>query len=219
LSTNKDLNLVHTIFKAEFLLSYNKCIFWSKNEILILSDLHLGKASHFRKNGISVTNNLIEAEFENLEKCIATFQPKKVIIVGDLFHSYANNEVELFGTWIKKNKTIQWHLVKGNHDILKEEVYKNLGLQTHLQLQIDDIVFAHQPPIKFYEKLYYITGHVHPAIKVPIGKTKQKSLPCFFFGQQHAILPSFGLFTGNYTIKPSKKDVVYAITANSVIKI
>lgn len=213
------MNLIHNILDAEFLLSYHKCIFWTNKEILIISDLHFGKASHFRKNGVGVTINLIEAEFENLEDCILTFLPKKIIVVGDLFHSYANNEVELFGHWIKKFHNIQWHLIKGNHDILGEEIYKNLGLQTHLQLQINNILFIHEVPKILNEKLYYVTGHIHPAIKVSIGKTNQKSLPCFFFAPQHAILPSFGLFTGNYTIKPSKKDVVYAITANTVIKV
>lgn len=196
-----------------------KCLSWENEGILILSDTHIGKTSHFRKNGISISIELITAELENLSNAINAFKPKKIIVVGDLFHSHMNNEIAIFECWIKDYQTIEWHLVKGNHDILPDEVYNNLWLRVHHQLPIKNIVFTHELPKNIDASSYYITGHIHPAIKVNIGKTKQKLLPCFYFGQQHAILPSFGLFTGNFTIKPLKNDSVFAVTPNAVLKI
>lgn len=211
--------IVHIINQESFFLYPCKLMFWKSEETVILSDIHIGKASHFRKNGIGITASLFKAEIEKLENCILKYNPQKVIIVGDLFHSYKNNEVELFGNWIKQFQYIEWHLVKGNHDILPENEYSNIGIATHLQLQIKNIVFTHELPQKAQEHIYYITGHIHPSIKVAIGKNNQKTLPCFFFGQQHAILPSFGLFTGTHTVKPTKKDCVYAITPHALIKV
>jgi hypothetical protein len=45
------------------------------------------------------------------------------------------------------------------------------------------------------------------------------TLPCFYFGEKYAVLPAFSAFTGLAKIRPSKKDHVFALVENSVIKV
>ena len=47
----------------ELFLLVQKAIYWPKEKLLILSDWHLGKASHFRKEGVYAPKELNEAAF------------------------------------------------------------------------------------------------------------------------------------------------------------
>jgi hypothetical protein len=43
-------------------------------------------------------------------------------------------------------------------------------------------------------------------------------LPCFYFTEKYAILPAFSRFTGLYKLRPNKKDNIFALVENQVIK-
>ncbi|MBK7884096.1 MAG: hypothetical protein IPJ81_10085 [Chitinophagaceae bacterium] len=89
----------HKIHNHTFILSGNRCIFWEEKKSLILSDLHLGKTGHFRKNGIAVPQNIYKDDMHRLVDAIQFFKPGNLIIVGDMFHSRENNEMGLFLKW------------------------------------------------------------------------------------------------------------------------
>ncbi len=60
---------------------------------------------------------------EDIQRLIAQiqyFKPKSLIVVGDMFHSTANKELELFAKWRNDFTYLEIHLIKGNHDILKK---------------------------------------------------------------------------------------------------
>ncbi|MFT6748906.1 MAG: metallophosphoesterase superfamily enzyme, partial [Flavobacterium sp.] len=62
-------------------------------------------------------------------------------------------------------------------------------------------------------------GHIHPGIKLK-GKGKQfVKLSCFYVKENQIILPSFGTFTGNYFVSPTKNEQIYAIVDKEVVKI
>jgi metallophosphoesterase superfamily enzyme len=55
--------------------------------VLIVSDLHFGKTGHFRKSGIAVPQSVYKKDLQRLFHQVQYFQPRKLIVVGDLFHS------------------------------------------------------------------------------------------------------------------------------------
>ncbi len=75
-----------------FIMHYSGALFWEEKEILLISDVHFGKISHFRKFGAAIPQGDIEKNFEILNEVITFFKPKKLIFLGDLFHSSLNNE-------------------------------------------------------------------------------------------------------------------------------
>src|SRR6187397_1360780 len=89
----------HTLLNNSFLLSAERCMFWQERKILILSDLHLGKTGHFRKHGIAVPQAVFIEDLQRLVEQLIHFRAKKIIAVGDLFHSKANKEMDLFLKW------------------------------------------------------------------------------------------------------------------------
>ena len=88
--------IAHKISGQTFWLHAQRAIFWEEQKALILSDLHFGKTGHFRKAGIPVPQQVYKEDLQRLVELIQYFNPTQIIAVGDLFHSHANLELELF---------------------------------------------------------------------------------------------------------------------------
>lgn len=213
--------LSHKIFNQTFLLSAQRTVFWEEEKTLILSDLHLGTSGHFRKSGIAIPQNLYKEDLFRLLNEIQFFKPKQLIIVGDLFHSSMNKEHELFLKWRKDIASTEIHLIKGNHDILKNEWYKNAEIKVHKKhLSIGDFSFTHDiNECEEKENNYCFSGHIHPSILMR-GLGKQSiNLACFYFAKDYAVLPAFGKFTGTYQIKPTPEECAYVLVENKIMKL
>src|SRR3954469_23233953 len=102
-----------------------KALFRDSNKTLIIADLHLGKVQHFRKNGIYLPPQSALKDYERLKNLIRSFHPKRIILLGDLFHSAYNHEWRLFCDFVNAYRSIEFVLVLGNHDILEEAHYKD----------------------------------------------------------------------------------------------
>lgn len=210
-------HFIANIQNQTFYLLPEKVLFWKEQQAVILSDLHIGKASHFRKAGVPIPSHIHVNEFFVLDAIIAEYMPKQVLFVGDLFHSDFNQEWDLFYTWSHHYPEIEMILIKGNHDILPDNLYHNSGLKVVDELVIDNLEFTHERNEN--SNWYNISGHIHPAVSM-IGPGKQSlKLPCFLFRPDHAFLPAFGNFTGMAKIKPSQKDNIFVVAENKIIRV
>jgi DNA ligase-associated metallophosphoesterase len=199
----------------ELILLPEKAVYIKKHKTLLAADLHLGKSSLFRKEGIPVPAELANAELETLAVIIDKFKPDRLIIVGDLFHADANLDFILFENWRKGFKSLNIDLIRGNHDILADEEYNSLNIQIHNEhLLFSKFFLTHKPEKKLENKSnyhYIISAHVHPAVRLK-GKGKQfVTLPCFYFGKNYGLLPAFGRFTGRALVHPGVDDNVFVI--------
>ena len=191
-----------------FILLPEKAAIWEKYHWLLLADLHLGKVSHFRKNGMAITPEAADADLANLKMLIEKYLPKKVIFLGDLFHSHHNREWERLMEMIRSLPDIEWVLIRGNHDILDQDKYRGKNFELLDHLEQDGIILTHEP---VDSKSYNLHGHIHPGVRMS-GKARQSiTLPCFWFGKTHGIFPAFGSLTGLYIIKPAQGDRVFPI--------
>jgi DNA ligase-associated metallophosphoesterase len=207
------------IFDEQVMLFPQKALYWKKQNILLLADLHLGKINHFRKSGIAVPSKANDHNLEILMDVIALTNPQRIICLGDLFHSHYNPEWEVFGELVKHYAHISFELVLGNHDIMSEQQYSRKGIKVHDKLMIGSFLLTHHPMEEVPQDVYNISGHLHPGVHMK-GRGKQSiMLPCFYFGVQQAILPAFGLFTGLARIAPKKNDKVFVVADNSVMDV
>ncbi len=199
------------------LLHPYRALFWPRMRWLIVSDLHLGKAAHFRKAGAALPEGHDVATLQRLDALLHRYTPERMLILGDLFHSSHNNNWTLFTDWAS-DKDSQFHLVKGNHDILADRRYADAGLQVcHDTLEEGPFVFGHEPSDR--NGVYSIGGHIHPGV-VLNGQARQRlRMPCFWFSERLAILPAFGLSTGLHMIRPERTDRVYACTERAVLDV
>jgi DNA ligase-associated metallophosphoesterase len=205
----------------QFWLTAERCLYWEAEKALIVSDLHFGKTGHFRKSGIPVPTDVYKEDLQRLLQQIQFFKPDSLIIVGDLFHSRSNLEHSWFKRWRHDMPMVDMHLVIGNHDILHPGDYAEMGLQVHQhELSVKGFSFVHDlQPEQLMGSRYYISGHIHPGIRLSgIGKQALR-FPCFYFTSQFAVLPAFSGFTGISLIEPKKGENVFAIVENKLISI
>jgi DNA ligase-associated metallophosphoesterase len=193
-------------------LSPHRCLYWEEEQSLVLSDLHFGKTGHFRKAGIAVPQSVYREDLLRLLSLIQYFQPRQLVVVGDLFHSRENKELDLFLRWRDDFPHLGIRLVLGNHDILRADWYEKAGIVVKEGiLEMGEFAFVHDIEDAEENTPYYFSGHLHPAIRIN-GMGKQSlQFPCFYFGAEYAILPAFGRFTGTVSIDPGEESNVFAI--------
>jgi DNA ligase-associated metallophosphoesterase len=205
------------ILNEEVVLFPQKAMYWKKEKILFIADLHLGKVSHFRRSGIAVPPEANDRNLELLMELINLNNPGRVIFLGDLFHSHYNPEWEVFGELVRHFAHISFELVVGNHDIMSDHQYARKGIVLHNELTIGPFLFTHHPLEAIPEHAYNIAGHIHPGVLLR-GKGRQSvTLPCFYFGARQGYLPAFGSFTGLARIAPKKEDKIFVVADNKII--
>ena len=191
---------------------------WVSQRALVIADLHLGKATHFRKNGIPVPSNVELENYERLSTLLLEHCPLEVLILGDLFHSDYNSQWPAFIEFLNKFNTIQFHLIIGNHDILDKSDYINDNLVVHENALIkDDFILTHHP--EDHKAFYNLCGHIHPGVKLKGHGKQYMNLPCFYFAENQGILPAFGVFTGLHLLDVKMKDDIFGIVESEVIKL
>jgi uncharacterized protein len=216
--------LKFTLQQQTLWLSPERCIYWEEKQLLLLADLHLGKSGHFRKAGIGVPQDMFKEDMQRLTALVQFFKPAGLVVVGDFFHSHDNLEHAFFEKWRKDFTSLHIQLVKGNHDILHSQFYAGAGITVHEpSLHLAPFLFTHDmadmataPPSP---NMYTFSGHIHPGVMLHGGGKQSLRLPCFYFGQQYAVLPAFGKFTGTYVITPQKGDKVFAIAGKGLVEV
>jgi len=198
-----------------FILHSSGAVFWNKESMLLIADVHLGKVTHFRKHGSAIPQESISQNFKALAEVVAYFKPKFLCFLGDLFHSYINNEWLLFENFIGEI-SCDVILISGNHDIIPTSMYDKIGVEVIQELVIKTFLLTHHPENRI--GFFNFSGHIHPGVKL-LGFGKQfLSLSCFYRTKNQIILPAFGSFTGKFIIQPKKEDHIYVITDNEVIE-
>ncbi|WET50121.1 ligase-associated DNA damage response endonuclease PdeM [Chryseobacterium indologenes] len=206
-----------TIQNETFALTNQRAVFWKKEKALILSDLHIGKTAHFRKNGIAVANHIMKSDLERLSALIEYFQPEKFIVVGDLLHAGDNSDVDEFCQWRNQYPDLQFFLIEGNHDRLSKSLEKKLCLDFKASL-LEWRMFTLIHDFDEKRSGFQITGHIHPGI-ILNSAIKSIRLPCFALSENQLLLPAFSGFTGLDTKNLPKKSKFFVFTDAEIYEV
>ena len=195
----------------------NQVLFIPLTRELLISDIHIGKAEYFQLNGIPLTNNEDENNLSRIYKLINQFKPRKLVILGDLFHSrYSLNKnliykvEKLFKTY--KNKI---ELIEGNHD---KGCHLN-DISYLKQKNSLNLIFTHEPIAKKDKYTLNICGHYHPKLMLKNNQDKL-SFKCFAYDSfnNNLYLPSFGDLTGGLLCRKHFKKWAI-ISENNIMEI
>jgi len=206
-------------FRGEEVELLSEKALWLPNlKSLVVADVHWGKIDHFRKAGIPVPLQGNDKNAETLVAIINLFKPKRLIFLGDLFHSVYNDGWETFGQVRKAFFHCSFELVIGNHDILSERQYQRHHIQLHAQsLTLNNLLLTHEPREDIPEGVFNIAGHVHPGAHLRGTGKQSVTLPCFYIRTNQCILPAFGAFTGLARVQPKFGDKIFVIANGNVI--
>jgi len=205
------------IRQETFTLTNQRALFWEEQKALILSDLHIGKTAHFRKNGIALANQIMKNDLERLSILIEYFKPEKFIVVGDLLHAGDNSDVDEFCSWRNQYSDLEFHLIEGNHDRISKKLESKLCLNFKSELlELEDFMLIHDFEKKHPK--FQITGHIHPGFVIN-SVVKKIKLPCFVVTENQLLLPAFSEFTGLDTKNLPKKGRFYVFTDAEIYEI
>lgn len=199
------------------LLHPHRALFWHAPGWLVVSDMHLGKAAHLRKGGLPLPEGNDERTLQRMDTLITALHPRRIVVLGDLFHSSVNAAWERVEQWAA-GVPVPIHLVPGNHDILAQRRYAEAGI--HLcdeSVEEGPFVFTHAGAEA--RSGYTLSGHVHPGVMLHGQARQHMRLPAFHFGARHAVLPAFGMGTGLHLVAPRPGDRLFACTERAVIDV
>jgi len=163
--------------------------------LLLVADLHLGKAESFQAQGIPLPSDGDAATLNVLLELVHRLHPASVLVLGDLIHSRLGLTPELRAKLRALPELLGCglRLIGGNH----ERGSWIEGLPQEPSQACGELWLSHeQEPRDGYLN---VCGHRHPVALVGQGNGRLR-LPCFAYdeGRQQLVLPAFGALTGGH---------------------
>lgn len=163
--------------------------------LLLLADLHLGKAESFQAQGIPLPSDGDAATLNALLELVHRRRPAAVAVLGDLIHSRLGLTAELRAKLRALPELLgcPLRLIGGNH----ERGSWIEGLPQEPSQACGSLWLSHEPEPR--QGFLNVCGHRHPVAVLGQGSDRLR-LPCFAYDpQRHTlVLPAFGQLTGGH---------------------
>ena len=180
--------------------------------LLLVADVHLGKAQSFRRLGVPVPGGTTLGNLARLDRLIGRTRPRRLVFLGDLLHARAARAPAVLtavAAWRRRHAGLAMTLVRGNHDDRAGDPPPDWAIEVVDEPWIaGPLALCHEP--QAVDGRYVVAGHVHPAFVVGRGVDAMR-LPCFHFGPAAAVLPAFGEFTGMHRVPGRPGDRVFVV--------
>lgn len=201
---------------SPFVLLSQKALYKADERLLIIADVHLGKAAHFRKAGIAIPQQTQQDDYNNLRTLLAHVQPLKVYFLGDLFHSDFNMDWRHFCDLVAAFPDICFTLVRGNHDVIDDRMFRSLCIEVVDYIEDQHFLYTHEPQSRVPPGKLNFAGHIHPGYRLYGTAHQSVILPCFYATPKTFILPAFGILTGLYNMGRGQDSDIYLVTPGGV---
>lgn len=202
------------------LLLPQKALYWPRENMLVIADIHFGKAASFRALGVPVPGGTTRANLDLLDELVALHGARHLLFLGDFLHAkaaHAEATVAAMHAWRMSHPALKLTVVRGNHDLHAGDPPARLAID-----MVDEphphnpFAFCHHPDL--LAPGYLMAGHVHPVYRLRAGWESLR-LPCFLAGEGRIVLPAFGAFTGGHAIVPSPGERLFVTSGESVVEV
>jgi DNA ligase-associated metallophosphoesterase len=173
-------------------------LYWPAQNALLVSDLHLEKASAYALNGQMLPPYDSIATLEDIAALCTKYRPAKIISLGDNFHD-DDGEARLAESaaalLIDLTRDTEWLWITGNHD---RAVCGIWGGKTRDEICLSGITFRHEA--QRGDPNPEISGHFHPKFR-QVLRGRMVSRRCFVKTARTIIMPAFGALTGGLDVQ------------------
>ncbi len=198
-------------------------LFLQEFNALVIADLHLGLEAIMQDDGSYVPHNLTNQIIETFRFYLENLKPNKLILNGDIKHSFQeptkieNRDVKKFFKEISP-LVPEIHVIKGNHDIFLSWALKDFeNVISHAtDFTIGKYYITHgdkELEIELTEDIkYIIVGHLHPVFESRINGLQKVRNPSFLLGplksmtQKILVVPAFTEYSSGSPINPHLKN-------------
>jgi DNA ligase-associated metallophosphoesterase len=201
----------------QLVLLPQKAVLWPRERMLVIADIHFGKAAAFRSFGIPVPRGTTSENLHALDDLVGLTGADHILFLGDFLHARAAHAAGTQAAmldWRRRRPALRLTLVRGNHDKHAGDPAEllRIGLVDE-PWSVGPFAFCHHPDLA--ADGYILAGHVHPAF-VLATRFDALRLPCFVVGPRRMILPSFGAFTGGHTVRAEQGERIFVSSGEAV---
>lgn len=181
---------------------FEECVFRDRalyvpdERTLVLADVHLGRD---RASNVQLPLGERRDLLERLDTLLARFEPREVVVAGDLLHSFDHLPRAVERTLRETERRVdaagaRLVVVYGNHDTMLGRVFDPVAEYT-----VGDLVVCHGHERPAGDASGYVIGHVHPAITI-----EGRKRPCYLRGPSDdgevLVLPAFTRLAGGVDV-------------------
>ncbi len=189
-----------TLSVAEQRLAALACgaLWWADAGVIVVSDLHLEKASSYAARGQMLPPYDTRATLARVQRQIEALNPRVVISLGDSFHDrgarprMAPDDVIAMR---RMTDRVDWVWIEGNHD---PKPPADLGGRVLPELTIGALTFRHIPTEGAAPG--EVAGHLHPCARVVGRGGRAVRGRCFVTDGQRLVMPAYGALTGGLNV-------------------
>lgn len=182
----------------QFEIAGEAAIYWRAQDALLVSDLHLEKASAFALSGQMLPPYDSVATLEDISALCRKYKPAKIISLGDNFHDddgehrLAESAAAML---VDLACDTEWIWITGNHDRAVSGVW---GGKAFDELTLSGITLRHEA--ERGDPNPEISGHFHPKFR-QVLRGRMVARRCFVKTPRKMIMPAFGALTGGLDVQ------------------
>ena len=173
-------------------------LYWRAQDALLVSDLHLEKASAYALNGQMLPPYDSVATLEDIAALCAKYRPAKIISLGDNFHDDGGEQrlaESAAALLVDLACDTEWIWITGNHDRAVSGIW---GGKAFDELTLAGITLRHEA--KRGDPKPEISGHFHPKFR-QVLRGRMVARRCFVKSARKMIMPAFGTLTGGLDVQ------------------
>ena len=183
-----------------FEIAGEAALYWRAQDALLVSDLHLEKASAFALVGQMLPPYDSVSTLEEIATLCRTYRPAKIISLGDNFHDDGGEHrlaQDAAALLVDLACNTEWIWITGNHDRAVSGIW---GGKTHDEICLSGISFRHEA--QRGDPNPEISGHFHPKFR-QLLRGRMVARRCFVKSARKIIMPAFGALTGGLDVQDS----------------
>ena len=176
-----------------FELAGDAALYWPTQRTLLVSDLHLEKASAFAAGGQMLPPYDSLSTLNEVAALVAQYRPARIVSLGDNFHDnegerrLSPNAASLLKQLVAGT---DWVWITGNHDRKLEAAWGGTSVD---EIAVSGVILRHEAVRG--ETGPEISGHFHPKYR-QLLRGRMVSRRCFVRSPRKLIMPALGAFTG-----------------------
>lgn len=187
------------------------------DRLLLVADLHLGKAERAaRRGGPLLPPYDAEATIAHLEAEIAALAPATVVLLGDSFDDAAAAAALAPALWRRLRALAEgrrWIWIDGNHDAAARPPFGERAREATLGGAVMRHIAALAPPPPGALEM---SGHYHPKATLAL-RGRRLTRRCFLASANRLILPAFGAYAGGLDARDAAFDAVLGAEARALL--
>ena len=181
-----------------FEIAGQAALYWRAQDALLVSDLHLEKASAYALYGQMLPPYDSVSTLEEIAALCRTYRPAKIISLGDNFHDDDGEHRLAEGAaalLVDLACNTEWIWITGNHDRAVSGIW---GGKAFDALTVSGITLRHEA--QGGDPNPEISGHFHPKFR-QVLRGRMVKRRCFVKTPRKLIMPAFGALTGGLDVQ------------------